>query len=86
MHFYQRLRDLREDKDMTQADMSEVLGITRQQYQLYESGRREMPFALIIAFGKYFDVSLDYIAGRTNDKRGIGFSPSKEEGELIKNV
>ncbi|MDE7293682.1 MAG: helix-turn-helix domain-containing protein, partial [Oscillospiraceae bacterium] len=60
MYFYQRLRDLREDRDMTQAEVAEVLGITRQQYQLYESGRREMPFNLIIDFGEYFNVSIDY--------------------------
>ena len=83
MYFYQRLRDLREDRDMTQAEVAGVLGITRQQYQLYESGRREMPFNLIIDFGEYFNVSIDYIAGRTNDKRGIGFSALyREEAEI----
>lgn len=83
MYFYQRLRDLREDKDMTQAQMADVLGITRQQYQLYESGKREMPFNLIIDFADYFAVSIDYIAGRTNDKRGIGFSAYADEEDDI---
>ena len=68
---------------MTQAEVAGVLGITRQQYQLYESGRREMPFNLIIDFGEFFNVSIDYIAGRTNDKRGIGFSSLyKKEAEI----
>ncbi len=83
MYFYQRLRDLREDRDMTQAEAAAVLGITRQQYQLYESGKREMPFNLIIDFGEYFNVSIDYISGRTNDKRGIGFSALCRDEEEV---
>lgn len=84
MYFYQRLRDLREDEDMTQAQAAELLGITRQQYQLYESGKREMPFNLIIEFADHFAVSIDYIAGRTSDKRGIGFcSYAGEEAQII---
>lgn len=66
MRKYQRLQDLREDNDLTQEEVAEVLGITRQQYQLYESGKREIKFHQIIKLAKYYDVSIDYIAELTN--------------------
>ncbi|MBR2446567.1 MAG: helix-turn-helix transcriptional regulator [Clostridia bacterium] len=61
--YYQRLKDLREDHDQKQEDIASVLGITRQQYQLYESGKREMPMHLFLILAKYYNVSLDYLAG-----------------------
>lgn len=63
MYDYQRLKDLREDHDQKQEDIASVLGITRQQYQLYESGKREMPMHLFLILAKYYNVSLDYLAG-----------------------
>ena len=69
MYFYQRLRDLREDKDMPQKDIAQLLGITTQQYSLYETGKREIPFHHVITLAKFYNVSLDYIAGLTNNKK-----------------
>ncbi len=63
MYFYQRLRDTREDSDKKQEDIALILDITRQQYQLYESGKREMPMHHFITLAKYYNVSLDYLAG-----------------------
>ena len=63
MYFYQRLRDLREDRDKTQAEIAKLLKITPQQYQLYESGKREIPLHHFIVLAKYYNVSLDYLAG-----------------------
>lgn len=63
MYFYQRIRDLREDNDLSQEKIAEILGITRQQYQLYESGKREMPMHLFVILAKHYNVSLDYLAG-----------------------
>ena len=63
MYFYQRVRDIREDSDLSQKQVAEVLGITQQQYQLYESGKREMPMHLFIELAKFYRVSLDYLAG-----------------------
>ena len=60
---YQRLKDLREDKDEKQETTARVLNITRQQYQLYESGKREMPMHHFITLARYYNVSLDYLAG-----------------------
>lgn len=63
MYIYQRLRDLREDNDKKQEDIANVLGISRQQYQLYESGKRQLPMHHFITLAKYYNVSLDYLAG-----------------------
>ena len=63
MYFYQRLKDMREDLDKKQEDIAAILNITRQQYQLYESGKREMPMHHFIILAKYYNISLDYLAG-----------------------
>lgn len=63
MYFYQRIRDIREDSDLSQQQVADVLGITRQQYQLYESGKREMPMHCFITLAKFYKVPLDYLAG-----------------------
>lgn len=64
------MRDLREDRDLRQADMAEVLGLTNQQaYQRYEAGRALMPIHLLIKVAIYYNVSLDYLCGLTDDKR-----------------
>ena len=63
MYYYQRIRDIREDSDLTQKQVAEILEITPQQYQLYESGKREMPMHLFIKLAKHYNVSLDYLAG-----------------------
>ena len=63
MHIYQRLRDLREDNDKNQEDIALILKISRQQYQLYESGKRELPMHHFITLARYYNVSLDYLEG-----------------------
>ena len=68
--YYQRLKDLREDAELTQKRVAEVLNITMQQYSLYERGDREIPFHHAITLAQFYKVSLDYIAGLTNRKRG----------------
>ena len=70
MYHYQRIRDLREDADLNQAVLASTLGITKQQYSLYERGDREIPFHHAITLAKFYHVSLDYIAGLTNSKKG----------------
>jgi transcriptional regulator with XRE-family HTH domain len=66
MYFYQRLRDLREDADKTQNDIAIVLGTVRQQYAKYESGIQELPMHHFITLADYYNVSLDYLAGRVD--------------------
>ncbi len=71
MYVYQRLKDIREDADKKQEDIALVLNITRQQYQLYESGKREMPMHHFITLAKYYNVSLDYLAGLVETPRKL---------------
>ena len=71
MYVYQRLRDLREDSDKKQEDIALLLGITRQQYQLYESGKRELPMHHFITLARYYNVSLDYLAGLIDTPRKL---------------
>ena len=71
MYVYQRLRDIREDLDKKQEEIASVLNITRQQYQLYESGKREMPMHQFVILAKYYDVSLDYLAGIIDTPRKL---------------
>lgn len=61
------LRDLREDKDKTQAEIAEMLKITRPQYHLYESGKREFKLQHIQTLCKYYNISADYILGLPNN-------------------
>ena len=63
MYFYQRLRDLREDNDMTQEEVAKILGTAREQYNKYELGKQEIPFHHVIKLAKFYNVSLDYISG-----------------------
>ena len=71
MRSYQRLKDLREDCEKKQGEIAEILNITRQQYQLYESGRREMPMHHFIILAQYYNVSLDYLAGLIDTPRKL---------------
>lgn len=69
MHYYQRLRDLREDKDLNQGAIAEILKTTQQTYSLWETGNREIPLHHMITLARYYKVSMDYICGLTNKKR-----------------
>ncbi|MBQ7377523.1 MAG: helix-turn-helix transcriptional regulator [Clostridia bacterium] len=71
MYFYRRLKDIREDSDKKQEDIASVLNITRQQYQLYESGKREMPMHQFAILAKYYNVSLDYLSGLIDTPRRL---------------
>ncbi len=63
MNYSHRLRDIREDRDFTQAEVAKILNTTYQYYSTYESGKREMPFGRAIMLAKFYNVSLDYLAG-----------------------
>ncbi|MBQ8372257.1 MAG: helix-turn-helix transcriptional regulator [Clostridia bacterium] len=69
MYHYRRLRDLREDNDLTQADVANILGTAREQYNKYELGKQEIPFHHAITLAKHYGVSVDYIAGLTDDPK-----------------
>ena len=66
-----RLRDLREDHDLKQADVAQILNISQQYYQCYESDKNELPLRHAIALAKYYNVSLDYIVGLSPIPRAL---------------
>lgn len=65
---YTRLRDLREDHDLTQAQIGAMLNTTQTQYSRWERGAQEIPLHHFITLARYYRVSLDYLAGLTNRK------------------
>lgn len=64
MYYYPRLRDLREDCDLTQAAIGKLLGTTQQQYYKYEKGIQEIPAHHLITLANFYDVTVDYLLGR----------------------
>ena len=64
MYYYGRLRDLREDADLTQKDVGKILNTTQQQYAKYELDVQEIPTHHLITLADYYRVSLDYMVGR----------------------
>lgn len=67
--YIKRLKELREDNDKKQKDIAKILQITRQQYSLYETGKRDIPFEYIIKLAKFYNTSVDYIAQLTDEKK-----------------
>lgn len=65
---YQRIRDLREAKDMTQREMVEILHCSQRVYSNYEKGERDIPTEILIALARFHKTSTDYILGLTNKK------------------
>lgn len=63
MLYCERMKEVRTDSDETQQQIADVLGITRQQYHLYESGKRQIPIYLFIKFCEHYETSSDYILG-----------------------
>ena len=65
-YFYQRIRDLREDNDKTQADIAKVLNTYTTQYRRWETGQTEIPTHKVIELCKFYNVSADYLLGITD--------------------
>lgn len=66
---YRRIRDLREDKDLTQENIAKVLGMSQTGYSKYETGENDIPTAILIKLADYYNVSIDYILNRTNNPK-----------------
>jgi len=65
---YQRIKDLREDSDLSQRQLVEILRMHKTTYANYETGKREIPLSVAIKLARHYNVSLDYIAGLTRHK------------------
>ncbi len=61
--YYERLRDLREDRDLTQKQITDVLQTTQQVYSRYEKGTNEIPIHHLITLCRYYKISADYVLG-----------------------
>ena len=69
---YRRIRDLREDRDLTQKQLAKILNCSQQVYSNYELGQRDIPTDILIRLALFYDVSIDYILG-------ISRSPKREK-------
>ena len=65
---FHRIKDLREDADLPQSELSKHLNISQRAYSHYENGSRDIPTNILIAIADYYDVSIDYLLERTNQK------------------
>ena len=69
MFCFPRLKDMREDHDLTQEAVGKLLGTTQQQYYKYEKGIQEIPVHHLITLANYYRVTTDYLLGRTSKLR-----------------
>lgn len=63
MKMYRRIRDLREDRDLSQADVAKMLHVSQSTYSRYESGVLDVPSAVLVALATFYGVSVDYLLG-----------------------
>lgn len=69
MSKYQRIRDLREDKFLTQEDIAHALHITQRTYSRYETGDSNIPLEILVDIAEYYNTSIDYLLNRTDIKK-----------------
>ncbi len=65
--YIKRIRDLREDHDLKQVNVAQILNMKQPQYARYESGKRDFPIDVIIKLAEFYDTSIDYLLGLTNE-------------------
>lgn len=65
---YQRIRDLREDRDLNQTQVAKMLGMSQTGYSKYETGENDIPTAILIKLARFYNTSVDYLLGETNKK------------------
>ena len=71
MIVYQRLKDLREDADKSQEEIAKIIGTSQSYYAQYENGKRAIPFDRMVTLAKYYNISLDYLAGLVDTPRKL---------------
>lgn len=67
--YIRRIRDLREDRDYTQAELAEHLHISQPAYSYYETGERAVPIEILILIARFYNVSIDYLLGETDNPK-----------------
>mgnify|MGYP000521292232 FL=1 len=68
---FQRIQDLRVDSDLSQRQLGEILHISQRSYSHYETGSRNIPIEMLIRLADYYDTTIDYLVGRTDNKEPI---------------
>ena len=63
---YKRIRDLREDSDLTQTQVARMLGMSKTGYSKYETGENDLPTDVLIRLSKFYNTSIDYLLGQTD--------------------
>ena len=66
---YHRIRDLREDNDMTQTQIAKMLEMSQTGYSKYETGENDIPTAILIKLARFYNTSVDYLLGETFERR-----------------
>lgn len=64
---YNRIRDLREDKDMNQTQLAKMLGMSQTGYSKYETGENDIPTSILIKLARFYNTSIDYLLGQTDN-------------------
>lgn len=68
---FQRIQDLRVDSDLSQRQLGEILHISHRSYSHYETGSRGIPIEMLIRLADYYDTTIDYLVGRTDNKAPV---------------
>ncbi len=66
---YHRLRDLREDRELNQTEIARMLSMSQTGYSKYETGENDIPTAVLIKLARFYNTSIDYLLGETNEKK-----------------
>ncbi len=66
---YRRIRDLREDHDLTQTQLANILGMSQTGYSKYETGENDIPTQILIKLARYYNTSIDYLLGETSEPK-----------------
>ena len=66
---YRRIRDLREDMDLTQTELGKIIGMSQTGYSKYETGENDIPTAILIKLARFYNTSIDYLLGETNNSK-----------------
>lgn len=66
---YPRIRDLREDRDLSQKQVASMLGMSQTGYSKYETGENDIPTAILIKLARFYNTSIDYLLGETKQKK-----------------
>ena len=78
-YYTRRIRDIREDNDLTQQQIAEILGTSQTMYARYERGANELPIRHLIRLAEYYRLSTDYLLGLTNGKETLSKQKNKDE-------